>query len=75
MILLNLVSGKGGYQCPYCLKRFDVRYSLLRHIRVIHDPERHLYDCNGCGRRFAWKSAFLRHVNITCVNRGRRQTN
>jgi len=61
---------KPSYQCNICLKRFDIRYSLQRHLKVIHNPQRHLFTCHVCNKKFAWKSALLRHVNVTC---GRQQ--
>jgi len=60
---------QGSHQCPYCMKAFEVRYSLIRHIRVIHDPQRHVYVCNGCGHRFNWKSAYQRHSASSCNKR------
>ena len=67
VLIVNVISGNqsNGYQCLLCLRRFDVRYSLMRHIRVIHEQATQ-QACNDCGRRFAWKSAYLRHINITC---------
>lgn len=58
-----------GFECKYCRKRFGFRYSLVRHLKVIHDPGHQAHLCDGCGRSFVWKSALQRHLRGSCVAR------
>lgn len=59
------------FTCTYCKpkKKFGFRYSLMRHLRIIHNPDHPGFSCNGCGRSFVWKSALQRHLRASCSAR------
>ena len=49
------------YQCATCSKQFKHRYSLRRHVRVVHEGIRP-YRCD-CGKAFATREQQIRHTN------------
>ena len=49
------------FECPWCRKRLRHRYSLRRHVSVVHEGVRR-YLCP-CGKRFATKEQLTRHTN------------
>ena len=47
--------------CTHCSKQFQHKYSLNRHLKIVHSGFRP-YSCE-CGRTFATREQFLRHQN------------
>src|SRR5215471_16109973 len=51
------------FKCEQCEKIFTAKNNLQRHVRSIHDEEKHI--CEKCGKDFSRLDILARHVK-TC---------
>ncbi|KAL9704565.1 hypothetical protein quinque_008083 [Culex quinquefasciatus] len=49
------------YTCEICGSRFSKEYSMIKHIRFIHEGQRP-YECSVCGFKFSILSQLKRHM-------------
>ena len=50
------------YKCDQCIKAFNFKQNLHRHIRLIHENKKYIYECQACTKIFKSQAGLYRHV-------------
>ena len=59
MHINNVHSKSKQYLCEYCDKKFDVKYELSAHARILHENVK--LKCDQCPKEYARNESLLKH--------------
>ncbi|VVC28141.1 Hypothetical protein CINCED_3A014603 [Cinara cedri] len=57
-----ILKGNNYFECHDCNKKFVRKYTLRRHLKVVHLLDRDIFECAYCSMKFTRKNDLSRHI-------------